>query len=306
MNRMSSIILCLFLLAINPIFSSERILYVDQFFSILGKESKENQLLNFTVTNGFNKIILYDLHKVNRDYPLSDAEKNEILARFIFKAKRSFGIKEVGGSGESGEFFIKAIHAYNLTRTNRFEMFDSYNLEYEYWKTDANKDGGYYCENYLKTNGKSCDRNGTFSFFLKSLATMKKLAKENKYPVKVEAYVGKFKKHEIQKISKYVNRLLVHVYVRNPKRGFNYANQRLKYLAEVENKPKISIIYSSETLFMGGWLKYNSLKRGEKIFIDSIKQTDKELLRKINFTNFTYYNYNQLAKSIEYYKKLKP
>lgn len=293
----------LFCIILNS-FSSERILYVDQFYSILGNNEKENELLTFTISNGFNKIILYDLHKINRDYPLADATKNGILAKFIYKAKKSFGIEEVGGSGESGEFFIKAIHAYNESRKITAEKFDSYNLEYEYWKEDDSKEGGYYCENYLKKNGKSCNRKGTFDFFIKSLQIMKTLAKKNSHPVKVEAYVGKFYQDEIHKISNYVDRLLVHVYVKSPLSGFNYANKRLEYLAEVKNKPKVSIIYSSETLFMGGWLKFNSLKKGEKIFIDTMKNRNSQLLSKINFTNFTYYNYNQLSKSLEYYKKI--
>ncbi|PQJ78816.1 hypothetical protein [Polaribacter porphyrae] len=285
-------------------FGSNRILYVDQFYHILGNENKEDNLLRFTKENGFDKIILYDLHKINRDYPLADASKNEILARFIFKAKINFGIKEVGGSGESGEFFVKAIHAYNKTRVNPKEKFDAYNLEYEFWKEDASKDGGYYCNNYMKKNGKSCNRTNSFNFFLKSLKTMKSLADNSTHTIKVEAYVGKYSRREIQKISKYVDRLLIHVYVRNPKSGYSYANQRLEYLSEVENMPKVSIIYSSETLFMGGWLKFNSLKKGEKIFIDSMHKRNKDLLKKINFTNFTYYNYNKLSKSVKYYKHL--
>jgi len=285
-------------------YASNRILYVDQFYHILGNEQKENELLDFTVQNGFDKIILYDLHKINKDYPLADKTKNNILARFIFKAKINYGLKGVGGSGESGDFFINAIHAYNMSRINPIERFDTYNLEYEYWKKEPSENGGYYCENYLKLNGESCNRKTTFNFFLKSLKTMKALAKENSHKVTVEAYVGKYYKHEIQRISKYVDRLLVHVYVRNPKSGFGYANKRLEYLTEVKNMPKISIIYSSETSFMGGWLKYNSIKKGERIFIDSIKKENKDLLKKINFTNFTYYNYNQLAKSIKYYNNI--
>ena len=285
-------------------YGSERILYVDEFYHILGNEQKEDNLLQFTVENGFDKIILYDLHKVNREYPLADKNRNNILAKFILKAKMDFGLKEVGGSGESGDFFIKVIDAYNRSRKNILEKFDSYNLEYEYCKQDSSSDGGYYCENYLKPNGKSCNRQNTFDFFLKSLATMKALAKKNSHPVSVEAYVGKYHQNEIKEIVKYVDRLLVHVYVRNPKSGYNYAYQRLKYLSEVKNMPKISIIYSSETLFMGGWLKFNSLKKSEKIFIDSMKEKNKDLLNKINFTNFTYYNYNQLAKSLKHYNYL--
>lgn len=285
-------------------YGSNRILYVDQFYHILGSEQKENDLLKFTVENGFDKIILYDLHKINKAYPLADKNKNGILARFIFKAKINYGLKGVGGSGESAEFFINAIHAYNMSRINPIERFDTYNLEYEYWKEEPNKDGGYYCINYLKSNGKDCNRKTSFNYFINSLKTMKALAKENSHKVTVEAYVGKYYKSEIQKISKYVDRLLVHVYVTNPKSGFNYANKRLEYLSEVKKMPKVSIIYSSETLFMGGWLKFNSLKRGEKIFKDSMKKQNKNLLKKINFTNFTYYNYNNLAKSIKYYNSI--
>ena len=296
--------LVFFLCFIFKSYGTHRILYVDQFFNILGNEIKEDNLLKFTQENGFDKIILYDLHKVNKAYPLADVTKNNILAKFIRKAKVDFGLKEVGGSGESGSFFITAIDAYNKSRKSPEEKFDAYNLEYEYWKPDESSEGGYYCKNYLKKNGKSCNRSGTFNFFLKSLATMKSLARKSKHPIKVEAYVGKFKRHEIQKISKYVDRLLVHVYVTNPRRGFHYANERLQYLSEIEKKPKISIIYSSETLFMGGWLKFNSLKKGEKIFLDSMQETNRNLLKNINFTNFTYYNYNQLAKSLKHYNYL--
>ena len=284
-------------------YSSNRILYVDQFYHILGNDEQENNLLDFTVKNGFDKIILYDLHKINRDYPLADKKKNDILARFIFKAKINYGLAGVGGSGESADFFIKAIHAYNMSRINPIEKFDTYNLEYEYWKKEPSENGGYYCENYLKKNGQSCNRRTTFNFFLNSLATMKALAKENSHKVTVEAYVGKYFRHEIKKIAKYVDRLLVHVYVKKPKEGLKFAYKRLEYLTEIKKMPKISILYSSEILFMGGWLKYNSIKKGERIFMDSLRKENKNLLRKINFTDFTYFNYNYLAKSIHFYKK---
>lgn len=286
-------------------YASERILYVDQFYEILGNVHKENNLLEFTVENGFDKIILYDLHKINKEYPLASKTTNRILAKFIYKAKTTFGLKEVGGSGESGSFFITAIDAYNRSRKNPLEKFDSYNLEYEYWKRDDSIDGGYYCRNYLKRNGKTCNRKESFKFFIKSLSIMKSLTLQSTHKIKVEAYVGKFTKDEIHTISKYVDRLLVHVYVRNPKRGFHYASKRLEYLSEVKNKPKVSIIYSSEILFMGGWLKFNSLKKGEKIFVDSMHQTNKSLVNKINFTNFTYYNYHQLTRSLKYFKEQK-
>ena len=71
-------------------------------------------------------------------------------------------------------------------------------------------------KSYLKKNGKTCDRENTFNFFINSLKIMKKLAQENSNKVTVEAYVGKYLEHEIKEITKYVDRLLVHVYVQNP------------------------------------------------------------------------------------------
>ena len=280
---------------------SQRILYVDQFYHILGDEDKEESLLNFTRDNGFDKIILYDLHKINKDYPLSDFSRNGILAQFISKAKLKYGIKEVSGSGENGEFFINAIDAYNRSRKNESEKFDAYNLEYEYWKPEESADGGYYCESYLEKFGRKCNRQESFRFYIESLATMKALAKKNRHKVKIEAYVGRFTKGEIEQISKYVDRLLVHVYVNHPKKGFFYANKRLQYLSELDKKPKVSIIYSSEILFMGGWFKYNSLTKAEKIFVKTMEGENNSLAKQINFTNFTYYNYNYLSKSINYY-----
>ncbi len=281
--------------------SAQRILYVDQFYQILGDEDKEENLLSFTKENGFDKIILYDLHKINRDYPLADVRKNGILANFISNAKLKYGIKEVSGSGENGEFFINAIDAYNRSRRKASEKFDAYNLEYEYWKKEDSSYGGYYCENYLDKFGRKCNRQESFKFYIQSLETMKKLANSTKHKVKIEAYVGKFTKSEVAQISKYVDRLLVHVYVNHPKKGFFYANKRLKYLSELKRKPKVSIIYSSEILFMGGWFKYNSLKKAESIFVKTMKNENQSLMKQINFTNFTYYNYNYLSKSIDFY-----
>ena len=280
---------------------SQRILYVDQFYHILGDKDKEENLLNFTRDNEFDKIILYDLHKINKDYPLADYSQNGILAQFISKAKLTYGIQEVSGSGENGEFFINAIDAYNRSRKNESEKFDAYNLEYEYWKQEDSADGGYYCESYLEKFGRKCNRQESFKFYIESLATMKALAKKNRHKVKIEAYVGRFTKAEVEEISKYVDRLLVHVYVNHPKKGFFYANKRLQYLSELEKKPKVSIIYSSEILFMGGWFKYNSLNKAEKIFVKTMQSENRSLTKQINFTNFTYYNYNYLSKSINYY-----
>lgn len=281
--------------------ASNRILYVNEFREIIGDKTREDELLEFGRKNGFDKIILYELHLVNKDFPMNNVHKNQILANFIYKAKTKFQFKEVIGTGENSDFFINAIDAYNRSRKNPLEKFDTYNLEFEYWKEDDTSKGGYYCENYLKNDYSACNRNSAFNFFIKTLQTMKKLAKESKHPIKIEAYVGKFNSTEINKICNYVDRLLVHVYVRKPQSGKNYVKERMEMIAAVKNQPKISIIYSSETVFMGGWLKFNSLEMAEKILIYSLKTEDAALLSKINLTDFTYYNYTNLTKSIGYY-----
>lgn len=301
MKRFPLTLIFIALAMISTNFYSQRILYVDQFFEILGNQKKEKELLDFAVENNFDKLILYDLHKVNKAYPMANTYQNQILADFISLAKETYHIKEVSGSGENPDFFISAIDAYNKSRKKTSEKFDAYNLEYEYWDEMSSKNGGYYCKNYLEKNGKKCNRSESFKFYIQTLQTMQKLANSNTHKVKVEAYVGKFTQSEIVHISKYVDRLLVHVYVSHPKSGFYYANERLKYLSNIQNAPKISIIYSSELFFMGGWFKYNSLKKAENIFIDTMKRENYSIMKNLDFTNFTYYNYHDLKKSVEYY-----
>lgn len=66
-------------------------------------------------------------------------------------------IKKVSASGESGIFFLEAIHPYNKSRKDSIERFNIYNLEYEYWnereslERHLNFDGfTYYNYGYLK------------------------------------------------------------------------------------------------------------------------------------------------------------
>lgn len=70
------------------------------------------------------------------------------MADFIFKTKKDFGVKSVSASGETGDFFIKAIHPYNQSREIELERFDVYNIEYEYWNKKESVDNGRYCETY--------------------------------------------------------------------------------------------------------------------------------------------------------------
>ncbi|NJN50196.1 MAG: hypothetical protein HC798_03135 [Polaribacter sp.] len=47
---------------------------------MLVNEKKQIELLEFAKENNFDKFILYDLHKVNKAYPMAEVYHNQILA----------------------------------------------------------------------------------------------------------------------------------------------------------------------------------------------------------------------------------
>lgn len=294
-------LLLLFLLIALRLNASQRIIYVDNFSDILGTYHLEIELLEFAKKHNINTLILYDLHKINKRFPLGDASKNDVLARFISKSKTEYNIEKVSASGESGHFFINAIHAYNLSREKNTEKFDVYNLEYEYWDKKASLENGYYCENYLKNKYEKCNRENSFKFFIESLSIMRKLADENSNSVKVEAYIGKFTETEVNDISNHVDQLLIHAYVKNPKESFHYVKNRLDLLSKIDSKIHISILFSSEMNFMGKWFQKESFHSAEQTFFKELERDEIKLEEKLNFKGFTYYNYSYFKNSLKFY-----
>lgn len=274
--------------------AQNRTLYVDNFANILGNYSPENELLEFAKKHKIKELILYDLHKINKSFPLGDSTQNQILADFIVKAKKEYGVERISASGESGNFFIEAIHPYNVSRKNKLERFDVYNLEYEYWNKPASLVGGYYCETYLKNGQLPCNREGSFKYFIGSLETMRFLADEIDHDIEVEAYIGNFQKSEVLQISKHIDRILIHDYVRRSERVFEYVKKRLELLDEIDSNIKVSILYSSEMNFLGDYFKNHELHEAEKKFFDSLRKEEKHLDDHINWNGFSYYNYDYL------------
>lgn len=292
-------VLYLLLISIKT-FSSSRSLYVDNFNSILGDEFKEEQLLSFAKKNNFKTLILYELHKVNKRISLKDTTKNYILANFIASAKRDYGILNISASGESGGFFINIIHVYNMSRTKSDEKFDIYNLEYEYWKINGSDWGGYYCENYLRKNGIPCTRNGSFKYYIESLSIMKLLASDSEHPIKVESYVGNYKKKEIRKIVKNADKILISGFASDIKNSFLNVKKMLEIVCDYSCNVKVSIILSAEIEYMGGYLKYQSLELAEKSFLKELKEYDSKMAKTLNLIDFTYFNYSYLQKSVNF------
>lgn len=296
LRRLFSCVIIFFSLVI---YSQKRALYVDNFANILGSETKENKLLEFAKAKEKDELILYDLHKVNRRFPLGDAAKNGLLANFISKAKTKYNIKSISASGETANFFIKAIHPYNVSRTKKEEQFDVYNLEYEYWNERQSLDGGYYCETYLKRASLPCNRENSFNYFVNSLFVMKELAKDDNLDVKIEAYVGRYTRKEIDSISHHVDRLLIHDYVTQPEYSFLYVKDRLNYLDAIHSHIDVSILFSAENNFMGKWLRTHDFKKAEEIFFKELEKKEIALENHLNFAGFTYYNYSYFKKSLE-------
>lgn len=288
----------LFIMSISFCFGQKeyenRALYVDNFATILGSKTLVNELLEFSKNHQINTLILYDLHKVNKRFHLGDVSKNHLLANFIKKARVEFGIKKISASGESSNFFLKAIHPFNLSRKNKLERFNVYNLEYEYWNEKESLENGYYCNNYLKKVQLPCNRENSFKYFIQSLFVMKSLAEELDKNIEIEAYIGNFNNNEVEKISKHVDRLLIHDYVKDPNRNFIYIKERLKLLEKINSKIDISILYSSEMNFMGKWLKDHKLHEAEIKFFKKLEESDISLKQHLNFKGFSYYNYGYL------------
>jgi len=299
--RKRLLILTLLSFFCSKLFSTNRTLYVDEFSIILGSPYKEKKLLSFASKYGFDTLILYELNKVDKQYSLTDPRKNNILAEFIAQAKLKYGISKIGVSGESADFFTDRIQIYNNSRTKPEEKVDVYNLEFEYWSKKASGVDGYYCINYLEENNKPCTRQGSFSFFIDNLKTMKDLANKSKNDIKVEAYVGYYSSNEIREISKYCDRILVHSKGKNPKVSFQSSKKNLENLNKSRSNIKTSILISATMSDMGYYLKHDSLENTEGKFFKEMNTKNINLIKNINFGGFSYRTYSFLEKSLSYY-----
>ena len=242
------------------------------------------------------------MHKINKRFPRGVFYKDQPMATFISKAKTKYNIKRVSASGETANFFINAVHPYNLSRKKKEEQFDVYNLEHEYWNDKESLDGGYYCETYLKKASMSCDRNSSFNYFINSLFVMRELVKDANLDIEIEAYVGRYTRKEIDSISSHVDRLLIHDYVAKPEYSFLYVKDRLNYLDAIHSHIDVSILFSAENNFMGKWLRTHDFKKAEEIFFKELEKKEIALENHLNFAGFTYYNYSYFKKSLEFNK----
>lgn len=292
MNKSLCLSFTFFILSISLSFGQKRKMYVDNFSNILGSYNLEIELFEFVKKNNIDQLILYDLNKINKRFPIGDATQNNLLAKFIASAKTEHGIKSVSASGETSKFFIEAIHPYNLSRLKPEERFDIYNLEYEYWNEKQSSNGGYYCETYLKNAKLACNRKSSFNYYINSLSIMRSLAEDANLDIKIEAYIGKFTRDEVNQISRHADMLLIHAYVRHPKYSYPYVKERLNHLEAINSNIEISILFSAENKYMGKWLQNHEFTEAETIFFTELEKEQIALKEDLNFQGFTYYNYS--------------
>lgn len=268
-------------------------MYVDNFFFILGNTASENTLLDYAKNYNVKTLLLYDMHKINVKYNLTNTQTNRVLADFISNAKINYGILKIGVTGENIPFFKNVVNVYNNSRTNEFEKFDVYNLEFEFWRDEVVVSGSKHCENYLIPNGLSCDNDGAFQFFISVLKEMRTLASNNSHNISTEAYVGKITENQAKTIGENLDLLRIHAYVKDPKLAFSYIEERL--LSYINNKPNadVSVIFSSENNYMQDWLKSNSISEAEDIFTTDWKNASSTWKNSVNFKGFTYFNYTE-------------
>jgi len=177
-------------------------IYIDNFFKadssqiILGDSMAETQLFDYAQNCGFNYLILYGLSAV----PLgNNPDAVDALRSFVRRAHEDYNIK-LGCIGQSSKFFSRIHNKYQaLDIVDSVERLDSYNLEFEFWKSyHADIYEGYYCEYYLAPNGYSCDSIGAFEFAMDELTKIDSLAAllsdtsifQSPSTVTTEIYVG--------------------------------------------------------------------------------------------------------------------
>jgi hypothetical protein len=260
--RKFAIVVILVVFFINSKAQTIKGMYVDGFSTIVGNIAKEDSLLCFAKSNGFNYLTLYQIHLVNANTPLNNASACQAFTNFISKAKTLYGINQIGVAGENYNFFANNISPYNQQHTLTSEKIDVYNVEFEFWVPSSVSAGGVYCVDYLANGGYACNSNGAFNYYKSMLHKIDSLANAN--GAISETYFGWFNAAQgSQIVQTGVDRILLSVYIPSTNYSasyqYNYIKQRLQNLASANQIVKVLPIYSAEPGFMQTWANANPL-----------------------------------------------
>ncbi len=205
--------------------------YIDSFEWIIGDTASENSLLRWCKKESLNAISLYDTKAI-----LLNKAVYPKLAKFIKKARTQYGIKSVAAVRSLGSQFTGSTSTYNNTRSDTMERFNVFNLENEYWNSNASN---------------------TFGDWVKNLNTMNTTAHAATPRITSEFYFGWFQNpsnKEASQAAKMVaqtDRILLHDYWASP--NFSYIQSRLAYLGQEALKQNkimdIVVLFSVEQAF---------------------------------------------------------
>lgn len=289
------ILLVLISLSFLGFSQSYRGIYVDGFDKILGNKIKEDSLLNYCKSNGFNAMCTYKTKDIERKFNITKPQKGgQLLAAFIKRAKQNYGIVSFGMSSERYSTFRDIVARYNLSRVDTIERVNVFNFEFEYWHKRSTAPQGIYCEKYLKAAKCSCDTAGAFKFYRKQIKSIDSLAAT--MGIKSEVYVGKPTPGQALVIANTVDRILVDVYLQDPEKAYERASNRIDYFAASSKKVTLIPIWGSTGEFMGEWLKSNSLAEADKIFMKDFNAHKTENQKNCVVAGFQWYKYGTLIK----------
>jgi hypothetical protein len=285
----------LFLILLNlPSWAEPEIkgLYVDDFSSILGDESREDSLLQFAQEHQINYLCLYELHRVHSDLNLGDSVSAQPLADFIGKARGQYGILQVGASVENASFMMSTILPFNAYRTDSLQQFNVLNLEFEFWNSAVDS-GGYYCETYLRDQELECSTSGAFEFYLQQLQTLDSMGEVQE--LISETYIGWPDSSQLVQIAQNTDRILVHSYRTDDSDLYAYQRSRLRFLSEGLSGVKVLPIFSAESEFMGPWLVSHSENLAFESFWNDFEGETEGWIEGINLQGYIWFAYRHLA-----------
>lgn len=273
-------------------------LYVDDFKNILGDEIAETALLEYAQSNGFNYLLLYNLSYIHtHGYDLTDPEEAITLANFIERAKKDYGMAQVGAVGEKDASFDKIEEFNSLFGDEWFQKIDVLNLEFEFWTDPGSAVFEYYCENYLSPNGYPCTNAGAFDFYSDQIAAIDERA--HAMGIISEIYLGYITDDEASTLGELTDRILLHYYRTTDVYGdgksiYNYHPNRIRGIAQSERKPAIMPIFSSRAYHMGPWLLTHSLHQPMDTWLNGESgyyEDETEGVGELNIAGFQWYRF---------------
>ncbi|MEY4593959.1 MAG: hypothetical protein RIQ47_369, partial [Bacteroidota bacterium] len=255
----------------------------------IGNTTTENAILSYASGNGYTYITLYSLGS----FDWSNSTKKNQLASFISRARNTYGISQVGASGEIYSFFRDFIIPFNNSRTSSAEKFNVFNFEFEWW--NANNISTQYCSKYLTPNGHTCDSTGAWNFSWLQFQRIDSAAAAN--GLTSEYYFGWPTRGRMQQVAGIADRILLHAYRTSDIDVYQYSRNRLIDIASINRSVKVIPIFSAESTFMGPWLASNPITKPYQTYCTNYTNETGSFKQYINLQGYQWYNYDHLPKT---------